>query len=83
MKSELDEIKKYEMIVTMHEVLIDGLVQDCSDSIVNTLELLQSYTKPSKSSVIKSGLIITWLCHSRRSLVNRLTHDPTPQKNKK
>ena len=26
---------------------IDGLVQDCSNSIANALELLQSYTKPS------------------------------------
>ena len=26
---------------------MDGLVQDCSNSIVNTLELLQSCTKPS------------------------------------
>ena len=28
--------------------LIDGLVQDCSNSIANALELLQPYTKPSK-----------------------------------
>ena len=27
---------------------IDGLVQDCSNSIAYALELLQSYTKPSK-----------------------------------
>ena len=26
---------------------IDGLVQDCNNSIVNALELLQSCTKPS------------------------------------
>ena len=26
---------------------IDGLVQDCSNSIGNAMELLQSYTKPS------------------------------------
>ena len=26
---------------------IDGLVQDCSNSTANALELLQSYTKPS------------------------------------
>ena len=25
---------------------IDGLVQDCSNSIANALELLQSWTKP-------------------------------------
>ena len=29
------------------ELHIDGLVQDCSNAIANTLELLQSYTKPS------------------------------------
>ena len=28
------------------EELIDGLVQDCSNSIANPLELLQSCTKP-------------------------------------
>ena len=27
---------------------IDGLVQNCSNSIANTLELLQSYAKPLK-----------------------------------
>ena len=26
---------------------VDGLVQDCSNSSANALELLQSYTKPS------------------------------------
>ena len=30
------------------EYQIDGLVQDCSNSIANALELLQSCTKPSK-----------------------------------
>ena len=29
---------------------VDGLVQDCSNSIANALELLQSCTKPSMSS---------------------------------
>ena len=29
------------------EILIDGLLQDCSNSIANALELLQSCTKPS------------------------------------
>ena len=28
----------------------DGLVQDCTNSIANAMELLQSYTKPSNSS---------------------------------
>ena len=31
---------------------IDGIVQDCSNSIANALELLQSYTKPSIYSVL-------------------------------
>ena len=30
-----------------YNVSIDGFVQDCSNSIANALELLQSYTKPS------------------------------------
>ena len=32
---------------TLHKGYIDGLVQDCSNSIANALELLQSCTKPS------------------------------------
>ena len=31
-----------------YNVQIDGLVQNCSNSIANALELLQSCTKPSK-----------------------------------
>ena len=27
-------------------LIIDGLMQDCSNSIANTVEILQSYTKP-------------------------------------
>ena len=40
---------KCELIEAMYwfKVNIDGLVQNCSNSIANTLELLQSYTKPS------------------------------------
>ena len=34
---------------------IDGLVQDCSNSISNALELLQSFTKPSINDVIQNG----------------------------
>ena len=33
-------------------VYIDGLVQDCSNSIASAMELLQSYTKPSICCVI-------------------------------
>ena len=36
------------------EVYINGLVQDCSNSIANALELLQSCTKPSMSSLVAS-----------------------------
>ena len=38
------------MLITIcdyHEAQIDGLVQDCSNSIANELELIQSCTKPS------------------------------------
>ena len=31
----------------MQHIHFDGLVQDCSNSIANALELLQSCTKPS------------------------------------
>ena len=34
------------MIVLSHDAHINGLVQDCSNSIANALELLQSHTKP-------------------------------------
>ena len=30
------------------EKFLDGLVQDCSNSVALAMELLQSYTKPSK-----------------------------------
>ena len=30
---------------------IDGLVQDCINSIANAMELMQSYTKPSSYSI--------------------------------
>ena len=42
--------------------IIDDLVQDCSNSIANALELLQSCTKPLKSSC--SVLIALYLCVS-------------------
>ena len=35
-----------EPLVTILMTYIDGLVQDCSNSIANALELLQSCTKP-------------------------------------
>ena len=37
--------------VSAHSDWTDGLVQDCSNSIANALELLQSYTKPLKWSL--------------------------------
>ena len=36
---------------------IDGLAQDCSNSIANALELLQSYTKPMISLIWISNYI--------------------------
>ena len=45
---------------------IDGLVQDCSNSIANALELLQSCTKPSMHSYSrynKNTACLPWWCH--------------------
>ena len=39
-------------------VYIDDLVQDCSNSIANALELLQSCTKPSICDQVKSYRLI-------------------------
>ena len=47
---------------------MDGLVQDCSNSIANAFELLQSCTKPSileldsheTASVLLPGFAINW-----------------------
>ena len=53
------------------KVQIDGLVQDCRNSIANALELLQSCTKPSKYTVeMKWGVRVYWL--TDRSLLHIL-----------
>ena len=39
------------MAKMQHIDQVDGLAQDCSNSIANALELLQSYTKPSRWSM--------------------------------
>ena len=48
--------KRTSMVIVSTSIIakhhIDGWVQDCSDSIANTLELLQSCTKPSISRPI-------------------------------
>ena len=46
------------------EERIDGLVQDCSNSIANALELLQSRTKPSKWPQIFILGLISSICAS-------------------
>ena len=46
---------------TTYTYYIDGLVQKCSISITNTLERLQSFTKP----WIKSHVLMMWLCFSK------------------
>ena len=38
---------RYQSLTLSHQYDIDGLVQDCSISIANTLEILQSCTEPS------------------------------------
>ena len=39
--------KKQDTVAVPEQLHLDDLVQDCSNSIANTLELLQSCTKPS------------------------------------
>ena len=41
---------------------IDDLVQDCSNSIANALELLQSWIKPLKLSLVAPKIIATGTC---------------------
>ena len=41
------QLHKYSLIGKILHLGIDGLVQDCSNSIANALELLQSCIKPS------------------------------------
>ena len=45
--SKYASIPNATVIITPSQDNIDGLVQDCSNSIANALELLQSCTKPS------------------------------------
>ena len=42
----LKDMSKINWYLTTTNHHIDGLVQDCSNSIANALELLQSCTKP-------------------------------------
>ena len=50
-KASITLISKFESTISRHLLLlmmyIDGLVQDCSISIANALEILQSCIKPS------------------------------------
>ena len=51
------------MIATRVMVNIDDLLQDCSNSIANVLELLQSCTKPLLCSLCFRGLwLVVWRC---------------------
>ena len=42
---------------------IDGLAQDCSNSIANAPELLQSCTKPSISTYIYIYICVFFFCY--------------------
>ena len=47
-------------------IRIDGLVQDCSNSIANALELLQSCTKPSMYALVNGKPLLEMIstyCH--------------------
>ena len=48
------------------QIVINGLVQECGNSTVNALELLQSCTKPLSSGVVvpKLDVYFTWTKHS-------------------
>ena len=61
---------KYNIVLSHHccEKCIDDLVQDCSNSIANALELLQSCTKPSACFYIK-------LCYSETNTQLYPAHD--------
>ena len=51
-KQQLEASKQYCYHIQSFGDQIDGLVQDCSNSIANAMELLQCCTKPSKLSFI-------------------------------
>ena len=61
---------------------IDGLVQGCSISIPDALEILQSYTKPSicirwLDDVVLYFLDIIWLCSFSTDVTRALFQYPT------
>ena len=47
--SECQKLERIMISIVIYQY--DGLVQDCSNSIANALELLQSCTKPSNISL--------------------------------
>ena len=53
---------------------IDGLAQDCSISIANAMEILQSFTKPSISSkkIIKTYVIVFYIPSTVTKSTSRL-----------
>ena len=57
---------------------IDGLVQDCSNSIANALELLQSCTKPTISlySIVANS---RWTSAARSPVSTFTSHDGSPR----
>ena len=55
----------------VNEFIIDGLVQDCRNSIANALELLQSCTKPSKCGPFS----LQWHHNERDGVSNHQPHD--------
>ena len=48
------------IVMPMFMVDVSGLVQDCSNSIANALELLQSCTKPSIYTMSMSSVMDQW-----------------------
>ena len=72
------------LLLNVSDYDIDVLVQDCSNSIANALELLQSCTKPSicfyprpfwpTGIVIACVCVCVYLCVCRRLPVRAITH---------
>ena len=63
----VDSSKRYQLRLTVVKWLfldIDGLVQDCSNSIANALELLQSWIKPLIMMVWKQALHLSNIFHN-------------------
>ena len=73
----------YVVLIHMHGICRYGLVQDCSNSIANALELLQSCTEPSMCCVNPWVIIAYWceiLLSHQFSAYRQIVDDVNPWK---